>query len=646
MSPSRSRGPVALLALWNRWGRGEGDATDESTISAAALAALNILGAALSVVWLVLPRSGGAHELPIAGATFALCAVGTVLIAGRRPKPPWMLQTALALDTFVVSLALIATRDPGSVYAFYYLWVALYAVCFFRMRQVAIHAAWLCVAYAGSLGLLDGAPATRLTQWLLPMVTLLAAGTLLRQLTNRLRRSEARLRHAAGHDSLTGLANRGLFAVRLGAALAEPEGDLRAVAFVDLDHFKPVNDSLGHAVGDALLIAVAERLRTHAGPSASLARFGGDEFVALLHGARWEAVSARLLRAFEHPFSVAGYEFTVSASFGVAAARPGDDAQTLVGRADAAVYKAKQSGRAQLATFDEPARGAVTERARLEPDLRRALADDAIEVAYQPIVALADASIAGAEALARWTHPELGPIAPDVFVAVAEESGLIELLGERVLTQACREAGAWIRRIAGFQLSVNLSPRQLDAAGFASRVIRILTEAQLPGGRLMLEVAETALLSKSARRRDNLRDLGRAGIGLAIDDFRSPPSLAHMSGVRFDAIKLDRRFIAGDPSPTRDATVAAAASIGHAAGVRVVAEGVDTAEQRERVERLGCGFGQGWQFGRPVAAHEFDALLQLVGRARGFVEQAERDRTRDRVLTRADAELAVNRADV
>jgi diguanylate cyclase (GGDEF)-like protein len=646
MSPSRSTSPVGLLSTWKRWGRGEGDSTDESAISAAALAALNILGAALSLLWLVLSHPGGAQELRIAAATFAFCAVGTVLIAGRRPKPRWMLQATIAVDTFLISLALVATGDPSSVYAFYYLWVGLYAVCFFRLREVAIHGTWLCLAYAGSLALLDGAPAARLAQWLLPMVTLLAAGTLLRQLTNRLRRSEARLRYAAGHDLLTGLANRGLFDARLEAALAEPEGDLRAVAFVDLDHFKPVNDNLGHPVGDALLEAVGERLRAHAGPSAFLARYGGDEFVALLHGPKWEAVSARLLGAFEQPFIVAGYELAVTASFGVAVARPEDDAQTLVSRADAAVYKAKYSGRAQLATFEEPGRGAVSDRARLELDLRRALAHDAIGVAYQPIVALADGSIAGAEALARWTHPEFGPIAPEVFVAVAEAGGLIEQLGERVLTKACSEAGVWIHGIAGFQLSVNLSPRQLDAAGFGARVMRILADARLPGGGLMLEVAEAAVLSESVRRRENLRVLGDAGIGLVIDDFGSAQSLAHLSGVRFDAIKLDRRFIAGDPSTTRDATVAAAASIGNAAGVRVIAEGVDTAVQRERVERLGCGFGQGWQFGRPVAAYEFDALLDVAGRARGFVEQAERDRARDRVLARVDPELAVDRADV
>ena len=260
----------------------------------------------------------------------------------------------------------------------------------------------------------------------------------------------------------------------------------------------------------------------------------------------WEAVSARLLSAFEQPFCVAGYELAVSASFGVAEARPGDDAPQLVRRADAAVYQAKHSGRAQLATFEEPVRGAVSERARLEQDLRRALADDAIAVAYQPIVALADGSIAGAEALARWTHPEFGPIAPEVFVAVAEESGLIELLGERVLTKACRDARPWIHAVAGFQLSVNLSPRQLDSADFAPRVIQILADTRLPGDGLLIEVAETAVLSQSARRRENLRVLGDAGIGLVIDDFGSAQSLAHLSGVHFDAVKLDRRFIAGE----------------------------------------------------------------------------------------------------
>ncbi len=647
MPPSPFRRLGRPLAVCQRWTRREDLPTDAAALAAAALAALNMLAAALSLLLLVFLHRGGAQQLPICCATMVFCAVAAVLIAGRKANRPWVLQTASALDTFAISLALVATGDSRSVYAFFYLWVGLYAACFFRRRQIAFQAAWLSIAYGGSLALLDGAPAARLTQWLLPVMTLMATGTLVWLLMNRLRSSEARLRHAAGHDPLTGLANRALFATRLEAALAAPDGDLRAVAFVDLDHFKPVNDSLGHPIGDALLVAVAERLRAHAGPSASLARFGGDEFVALLHGADWEAVSARLLRAFEPPFSVAGYELAVTASFGVAAALPGDDAQALVRRADTAVYQAKHSGRAQLARFDEVSpRRAAGEHARLEHDLRWALAHDAIAVAYQPIVSLADGSIAGAEALARWTHPGFGPVAPEVFVAVAEDSGLIDLLGDRILTTACREAGAWIRGIAGFRLSVNLSPRQLEAADFASRAAAIAADAGVPAGGLVFEVAETAVLSDSVRTRENLRELRQAGIGLLIDDFGSAQSLAHLSGIRFDAIKLDRRFIAGDSGLTRDATVAAAASIGHAAGVRVIAVGVDTAHQRERVERLGCGFGQGWQFGRPVPTHEFSALLELAGRVQGVVEQPERDRARDRVLAAVDTEFAVDRADV
>src|SRR3954452_16994088 len=185
MPPSPATNPLALLSLWNRSVRGEGDSTDEAVISAPALAALNLLGAALSLLWLVLPHPGGAHGLAIAGATCSLCAVGTVLIAGRRRKPSWLLHTAVVVDTVLISLAFVATGDPSGADAFGYLWVALYAVCFFRPRELAMHGAWLGMAYGGSLVLLAGA----LTQWLLPTLTLLAAGTLLRQLMNRLRRS-------------------------------------------------------------------------------------------------------------------------------------------------------------------------------------------------------------------------------------------------------------------------------------------------------------------------------------------------------------------------------------------------------------------------------------------------------------------------
>ena len=298
--PYESSGPTGLIALWRRWYRGDGELTEDSAMFAAALAALNLMGATPVRAVAGAAASGATRtSASSSAATLAAYGLGTFLVLGRRAKPWWMFQVSIALDTLVISIALVATGDPGSVYAFYYLWATLYAVCFFSARQIALQAAWVCAAYAGSLALIGGRePAALVSHWLLPMVTLLAAGTLVRQLTARLRRSEATLRHDAGHDPLTGLPNRACFGERLDAALAEPGHEPVAVAFIDLDHFKRVNDSLGHAVGDALLVAVAERLRAHAEPSTVLARFGGDEFLALFRspgvGVRGAPAAGRL----------------------------------------------------------------------------------------------------------------------------------------------------------------------------------------------------------------------------------------------------------------------------------------------------------------------------------------------------------------
>ena len=600
-----------MIALWKRWYRGDGSLTDDSAMFAAALAALNLMGGTLSVLWLALPHPGHADERTIAGATVAAFALGIFLIVIRGAKPWWMFQVSIALDTLVISVALVATGDSSSVYAFYYLWATLYAVCFFKPRQIVIQAIWVCASYGIALALIGGRPATSmLSQWLLPMVTLFAAGTLVRQLTGRLRHSEATLRHDAGHDPLTGLLNRALFGKRLERALQEPDREPIAVAFIDLDHFKRVNDSLGHAVGDALLVAVTERLREHTDSSTALGRFGGDEFVALIRSPEWEGAARRLLDAFERPFPVMGYEFAVTASVGVAAARCGEDGQTVVAHADAAVYRAKDEGRAGVAIFDDSMRASVTDRLRLENDLRKALAAGELKVAYQPIVSLADGAIVGAEALARWTHPTLGPIAPDVFIPLAEETGLIHTLGEAVLTTACTDAKPWVAGDREFRLSVNLSPRQLDAGDLMVRIERALAAGAFPHRQLLLEVTETTVLSHGVRTGENLRAISRAGIGLALDDFGTGhSSLSQLRSVNFDVIKLDRGFISADPTSMGDAILAAVATIGTATGARVLAEGVETVEHHERVQTLGCGFGQGWRFGRPVAAAEFDAQL-------------------------------------
>ena len=255
---------------------------------------------------------------------------------------------------------------------------------------------------------------------------------------------------------------------------------------------------------------------------------------------------------------------------------------------------------------------AVSDRLHLENELRTALDADALEVAYQPIVRLSDGATTGAEALARWTHPTLGPVAPDVFIAVAEETGLIDALGERVLARACRDATAWIEAIPDFRLSVNLSPCQLRAADFVPRLERVLAESGLPHRNLTLEVTESAVLSMDTRTRENLDRLVRSGIGLALDDFGiGHSSLAQLRRVPFDVIKIDRSFMI-DRSPTGDAIIGAVASIGLATGARVLAEGIENAEHDDRAQRLGCGYGQGWHFGRPVPAAELACHIGVL----------------------------------
>ena len=480
-----------------------------------ALAALNWMGATVSALWLLLPHPDGARVTPIIVATLAAYGLGVLLLAGSRPHPLWMFQAAIALDTLVISIALVATGDPGSEYAFYYLWATLYAVCFFNARQIALQGVWVCLAYALSLALIGERPAGALVaQWMLPMATLLAVGTLVRQLTGRLRRSEALLRHDAGHDALTGLPNRAHFDALLEDALVV--GAPVAVAFIDLDDFKRVNDSLGHGAGDALLLAVAQRLRDAAADTTVIARFGGDEFLALIRGEAADAEARRLIESFAQPFLAGVHEVTVKASLGLAQARLGEDAETVLRHADTAVYEAKRAGRGRSATFDASMRAAISERLRLEHDLARALSNDELEVAYQPIVSLVDGSITGVEALARWTHPERGRVAPDVFIAVAEETGLIDVLGERVLAIACTDAVRWAQAIPGFRVSVNLSPRQLDTDAFEPMVIQTLARTGLScrvaaaGGHRAQRHVRPAVHARERPRDRPLRDRARA----------------------------------------------------------------------------------------------------------------------------------------
>jgi len=434
---------------------------------------------------------------------------------------------------------------------------------------------------------------------------------------------EEDMRHQALHDPLTGLPNRTLLADRLTHALrrATRSGSI-AVLFLDLDQFKLINDSCGHRAGDELLREVAMRLSVAMRPGDTVARFGGDEFCLVCDdiddALEAVAIAERVIAEVGRPFSLATGEYFASASVGIALADgPSRLAEDLIREADAAMYRAKEQGRGRYELFDEVMRGDATERLRLDYDLRRALqADDELVAHYQPIVSLPAGEIIGMEALLRWQHPERGLVGPGEFIAIAEESGAILALGERVLEQACSAAADWCERLGErpFRVSVNLSPRQVCEPGLAARVGAVLQRTGLAPGALSLELTESALMEETQLVAQNLRDLKALGVGLVLDDFGTGySSLAYLRRFPIDAIKIDRRFVAGLGVDTDDTTIVEAI-VRMASGLRldVVAEGIETREQLLILSAMGCPGGQGYLWSRPVTP---DGVAPLLGLA-------------------------------
>ena len=438
-------------------------------------------------------------------------------------------------------------------------------------------------------------------------------------------RAEQATRHRALHDPLTGLPNRALFADRLTVALLQSDRrGMVAVLFLDLDHFKLINDSRGHRAGDELLQRFAARLKTVMRPGDTLARFGGDEFCIVCSGLTSDdeavRIAQRLLEELALPFSLTTGDHFVSASIGISLAdgpcRPAED---LIREADAAMYRAKDGGRARFEIFDEVMRANATRRLRLDNDLRRALEEDGDELLahYQPIVSMPDGAVVGVEALVRWEHPQRGLLAPGEFISVAEDSGAIVALGDHVLRLACRQAAEWIEGLEGgpFWVSVNLAPRQVALPGLGDRVVAILAETGLDPARLHLEITESALLEESELTIRNLLDLTAIGVQLVLDDFGTGySSLAYLRRFPIAAIKIDRRFIAGLGRNPEDTTIVEAI-LRMAAGLRmeVVAEGIETTSQAAILHEMGCRTGQGYLWSRPVPACEASAL---IGRTR------------------------------
>jgi diguanylate cyclase (GGDEF)-like protein len=419
-----------------------------------------------------------------------------------------------------------------------------------------------------------------------------------------------RLAHAANHDALTGLANRVLFHEQLEAHLTrwQQKGIGFAALCLDLDRFKSVNDTLGHEVGDALLKAVADRLRNCLRDGATVARLGGDEF-GILHEAPdglepCTALARRIVERLSAPYSVAGQEIVIGASIGIAPVKADIvSPDQMLKRADLALYEAKSQGRGLFCYFEPGMEARLDARRSLEIDLRKALANDEFELFFQPQVNLKLNQINGFEALLRWRHPTWGKVSPAEYIPVAEEIGLISPLGEWVIRTACAEAVKWPR---GIKVAVNLSPVQFRSGTLVHSVRHALERTGLPPRRLELELTETSLLDETEATMAALHELRRLGVRIALDDFGTGySSLSYLRSFPFDRIKLDRSFVR-DLASRRDAMtiVQSIASLGAGLGMATVAEGVETKEQLLQVQTAGYTEAQGYYFGRPKPAHE------------------------------------------
>ena len=433
------------------------------------------------------------------------------------------------------------------------------------------------------------------------------------------REHEAALEYQAHHDSLTGLPNRTLLRDRIDQAIAHAwrHGYQVAVVFVDLDHFKLINDSLGHHVGDRLLLEVAARLKACVRGNDTVARQGGDEFVLVLTEQHDEDemlnVVSRLLDAVSQPWSNNGQEYGLSCSIGISCyPRDGEDPDALLRSADAAMYQAKASGRNTYHCYTPELNQAISERLELETSLRHALDREEFRVYYQPRIDVASGRVVGAEALIRWDCPGKGIVPPDSFISIAEETGLIIPIGQWILHEACRQNSAWRRAgLPPIAVSVNLSPIQFRHTGLVDAVAEALAEAGLDPKSLELEVTESFVMHDAERINVAMQSLKSLGVDIAVDDFGTGySSLSYLKRFPVDRLKIDKSFVRDiDSDPDDAAIVRAIITLGHALNLRVVAEGVETAAHLDYLKLHGCDEVQGYYFSRPVPAMEMEALL-------------------------------------
>ncbi|MCB2008413.1 MAG: EAL domain-containing protein, partial [Rhodoferax sp.] len=436
--------------------------------------------------------------------------------------------------------------------------------------------------------------------------------------------AEALVWQQANFDPLTGLPNRRMLRDRLAQELKKTARDGRqlAILFVDLDHFKEVNDTLGHDAGDQLLIEAAQRIRSCVRDSDTVARMGGDEFTLVVseldNTQRLDRILHDVLQAMATHFQIGDEQVYVSASIGITIyPTDGREVETLFRNADQALYVAKGGGRNRFSYFTPTLQEAAQARARLANDLRAGVALAQFHLVYQPIVSLTDGQVRKAEALLRWQHPSRGPVSPAEFIPIAEATGLIIEMGEWVFRQATQQAVRWrARHHPDFQVSVNKSPVQFhNDAGRQQRWGEHLAAIGLPGAGIVIEITEGLLLDTSAAVTEQLRQLRDAGIQVSLDDFGTGySSLTYLQRFDIDTIKIDQSFVRNLASGSTDLALCKAIIVmAHELGMQVIAEGVETREQLALLVAAGCDFGQGYLFARPMTAADFDNFMENAG---------------------------------
>ena len=582
-------------------------------------------GAVVAFLWTALPHvPDRGDDVVVVMAVLAL-VLGIVLVRYGQWLPTGLLHLALGLIQVVIGIAYVAGGDPSGDIRLFFLWATPYAALHFNVRAALVHLCWTGSVFVTSLLLMPDA--TRSSAWatgLMLLGTLLATAVLAASAATALRRAEARQRHQATHDALTGLGNRRhLLDVLRDERAHRAERGRRALVLLDLDGFKAVNDRYGHAQGDALLQALAQRLRGLVDPDDHVCRLGGDEFALVLGGIAGPEqaldVAAQVTQAASEVRLTARPHVLVRASAGVRLLdEPGLDPSAVLRDADAALYVSKRDGQARPHLWTPGLRHDGAEQQELADDLRRGLLEDQLHLVYQPVVDIASLRVRGIEVLARWRHPERGDVPPDQFVPCAEQAGLIGELTRWVLRTACREAAGWPTAEDGgtVNLAVNISAVQLADLQIVADVEAVLTETGLPPGDLVLEVTETAAVVDLECARRTLEELAALGVVLALDDFGTGySSLSHVHALPFDILKVDRSFVSACRSGDRRAvaTIAAVGALAAQLSVDVVAEGVEHCSELPALRALGCGFAQGYGLSRPLPACAVAAELAVQG---------------------------------